>query len=128
MTTTRAAVRLLDTATVLEAIRRAILVGELNPGQRLVENELSARFGASRGTVREVLVLLENEGLAMREANRGAWVRPVSKSEAIEITEVRAALEGVCAAHAAARITAAQRQELKDLGTAMCARPSSAVT
>lgn len=118
-TTTRTGERLLDTPSVVAAIRQAILVGELNPGQRLVEHELAARFGASRGTIREALVLLENEGLAAREANRGAWVRPVSKAEAIEITEVRAALEGMCAARAAQTATPAQRQELKDLGSAM---------
>jgi DNA-binding GntR family transcriptional regulator len=117
--TTRGGEQLQGTAALVNAMREAILVGELNPGQRLVESELSQRFGASRGTVREALVLLENEGLAAREANRGAWVRPVSKDEAIEITEVRSVIEGLCAARAATAATAAQRQELKELGAAM---------
>lgn len=117
--TPRQGERLQDTATLVTAIRQAILVGEFNPGQRLIESELSQRFQASRGTVREALALLENEGLAAREANRGAWVRPVSKDEAIEITEVRAVLEGLCAARAATRASVADRKTLRELGTAM---------
>lgn len=106
-------------AAVLNEMRQAILVGELNPGQRLVESELSQRFEASRRTVHEAIVLLENEGLAIREANRGAWIRPVSRAEAIEITEVRSVIEGLCAARAAVAATEEERQELTDLGTAM---------
>jgi DNA-binding GntR family transcriptional regulator len=116
MTTTGRGGQMLGTAALVDAIREAILVGELNPGQRLVESDLAQRFNASRGTVREALVLLENQGLAAREANRGAWVKPVTREEAIEITEVRSVLEGLCAARAAASATAAERQELKDLG------------
>ncbi|GIF45772.1 DNA-binding GntR family transcriptional regulator [Asanoa ferruginea] len=118
-TTPRQGERLRDTASVVHAIREAILVGEFNPGQRLIESELSQRFSASRGTVREALALLGNEGLAVREVNRGARVRPVSKEEAIEITEVRAVLEGLCARRAATRATAAERKELRELGTTM---------
>jgi len=117
--TTLPSVRTQTTAALVTAMREAILHGELNPGQRLVENDLCQRFGASRATVREALALLEHEGLASREANRGAWVRPVSRDEAIEITEVRSVLEGLCAARAAAAATASERQELRALGPAM---------
>jgi DNA-binding GntR family transcriptional regulator len=116
---TRSEAGQLGTAELLNALRQAILAGELSPGQRLVEGELSVRFGASRGTVRQALVLLENEGLAAREANRGAWVRPVSKDEALEITEVRGVLEGLCAARAATVATAEERRELKAIGNAL---------
>lgn len=104
---------------LLNAIREAILVGELHPGQRLIEVDLAQRFGTSRGTVREALALLENEGLAIRETNRGARVRPVSLEEAIEITEVRSVLEGLCAAKAARAVTARDRKELTALGAQM---------
>jgi DNA-binding GntR family transcriptional regulator len=104
---------------VLDRLRTAIIHGELPPNQRLVEQELAERFGGSRGSVREALVLLENEGLVARQRNRGAWVRPVSLDEAIEITEVRAVLEGLCAAKAATGATATERRELKRLGAAM---------
>lgn len=107
------------TTSLVEALREAILQGELNPGQRLVEIELAQRFDASRGAVREALALLENEGLATREANRGARIRPISLDEAIEITEVRVALEGLCAAKAATVATPDERSELKAMGAEM---------
>ncbi|WP_027940815.1 GntR family transcriptional regulator [Amycolatopsis taiwanensis] len=102
-----------------ETLRLAIHHGELTPGQRLVEAELAKRYRTSRGTVREALVLLTNEGLVSREPNRGAQVRPVSLAEAIEITEVRAMLEGLCAAKAAQAITATERRQLRAIGRRM---------
>jgi DNA-binding GntR family transcriptional regulator len=119
MTSPESTEQLTDTVTLLDTLRMAIVHGELPPGQRLVENDLAAQFQTSRGAVREALVLLENEGLVARRRNRGAWVRPVSLEEAIEITEVRAVLEGLCAAKAAAAATVADRKELRDIGTAM---------
>jgi DNA-binding GntR family transcriptional regulator len=98
---------------LLETLRQAILVGDLLPGERLVEGDLAQRFGASRGAVREALTLLDNEGLVIRQANRGAWVRTVSVDETIEFTEVRAVLEGLCAAKAAAKATAGDREALR---------------
>jgi DNA-binding GntR family transcriptional regulator len=105
--------------SLLDRLRLAIVHGELTPGQRLVEADLAERFSGSRGAVREALVLLENEGLIVRQRNRGASVRPVSLEEAIEITEVRAVLEGLCAAKAAAGGTAADRRKLRSIATAM---------
>lgn len=102
-----------------ETLRLAIHHGELTPGQRLVEAELAKRYRTSRGTVREALVLLINEGLVSRERNRGAQVRPVSLAEAIEITEVRAMLEGLCAGKAARAITANERRQLRAIGRRM---------
>jgi DNA-binding GntR family transcriptional regulator len=103
-----------ETVSLLDRLRLAIYHGELMPGQRLVETELAGRYETSRGAVREALVLLSNEGLVERQRNRGASVRPVSLKEAIEITEVRAVLEGLCAAKAAAMAT---RQDHRDLRT-----------
>jgi DNA-binding GntR family transcriptional regulator len=105
--------------SLVDRLRLAIVHGELTPGQRLVEADLAERFGGSRGGVREALVLLENEGLIARQRNRGASVRPVSLEEAIEITEVRAVVEGLCAAKAAELGTAADRRKLKSIATAM---------
>src|SRR3954452_22837464 len=81
---------------VLDAIRDAIADGEFAPSQRLVEADLSERFGASRGSVRTALLQLTAEGLVERVQNRGARVRAISLIEAIEITEVRMALVGLC--------------------------------
>jgi DNA-binding GntR family transcriptional regulator len=84
-----------------EDLRAAIVNGELLPGERLIEEELSARLGLGRAAVRMALVRLEHDGLVERERHRGARVRRVSEAEAIEILEARAALEGLAARHAA---------------------------
>lgn len=84
-----------------EDLRAAIVNGELLPGERLIEEELSARLGLGRAAVRMALVRLEHDGLVQRERHRGARVRRVSEAEAIEILEARAALEGLAARHAA---------------------------
>lgn len=84
-----------------EDLRAAIVNGELLPGERLLEEELSARLGLGRAAVRMALVRLEHDGLVERERHRGARVRRVSDVEAIEILEARAALEGLAARHAA---------------------------
>jgi DNA-binding GntR family transcriptional regulator len=104
---------------VLAAIRTAIVGGEFAPNQRLVEADLTARFGASRGAVRAALFELTNEGLVERLQNRGARVRAVTLEEAIEISEVRMVVEGLCAAKAAERITDEEAAELQALGESM---------
>lgn len=108
-----------ETVSLLDTLRMAIYHGELTPGQRLVEADLATQYETSRGAVREALALLTNEGLVTRERNRGARVRPVSLEEAIEITEVRAVLEGLCASKAAQNITAQERKEFKTIAREM---------
>lgn len=104
---------------VVDAIREVITSGEFAPNQRLVELELAEQFGASRAAVRNALLHLASEGLVERIQNRGARVRAVSLAEAVEITEVRMALEGICAARAAVRATDDDRRELRDIGDRM---------
>lgn len=106
---------------VVEAIRRAIVSGDYAPDQRLVETDLSERFEVSRGAVRSALLQLGNEGLVERIPNRGARVRAVSLAEAIEITEVRMVVEGLCAAKAAQRVTVAEMAELREIREEMTA-------
>jgi len=84
-----------------EDLRKAIVSGELMPGERLLEEDLSARLGLGRAAVRIALARLEHDGLVQRERHRGARVRRVSETEAVEILEARAALEGLAARHAA---------------------------
>src|SRR4051812_13944404 len=104
---------------VVDLVRRAIHEGEFAPNQRLVEADLSVQFGASRAAVRTALVQLAAEGLVERVQNRGARVRAVSLAEAIEITEVRMVVEGLCAAKAAERLDDGDRERLRGIGTAM---------
>jgi DNA-binding GntR family transcriptional regulator len=82
-----------------------ILSGRLSPNERLVETDLAARHGLSRGAIRIALVRLEQDRVVVRELHRGARVRLVSEDEAVEILEIRAALEGMTAAHAARNAT-----------------------
>jgi DNA-binding GntR family transcriptional regulator len=106
-------------AAVVDVIREAIVQGEFAANQRLIEADLAEQFGTSRGSVRNALLQLTSEGIVERLPNRGARVRAVSLAEAIEIAEVRMALEGLCAAKAARRLTDDDRDRLRDLGTAM---------
>lgn len=102
-----------------DAIREAIISGDFGPNQRLVEADLSQQFDTSRAAVRNALVQLATEGLVERIQNRGARVRAVSLDEAIEITEVRMVLEGLCAAKAAKHATEADRERLREIGRLM---------
>lgn len=84
---------------------QAIVQGELLPNERLIEMDLAEKFDVGRAAVRTALVRLEQEGLVEREPNRGARVRLVSAAEAVEMYEVRAALEGLVARYAARNAT-----------------------
>lgn len=104
---------------VAARLRHDILAGEFAPGERLVELQLTDRYGAGRAAIRAALVELTTEGLIDRETNRGATVRQISVDEAIQITEARAALESLIASVAALRATDAERAELARLETEM---------
>lgn len=80
---------------VIEALRRAILDFELQPGQRLVERELIERLGVSRTTVREALRELISDGLVTVVPQRGAVVSTPSAEEAADLYEMRAVLESL---------------------------------
>ncbi|WP_442214392.1 GntR family transcriptional regulator [Specibacter sp. RAF43] len=109
----------LGSAEVAELLRQAIDRGDLVPKQRLVEADLALEYGSSRGNVRAALSQLSVEGLVERIQNRGARVRAVSVEEAVEITEVRSALEALCARKAAERITDPDVDELRGLAQRM---------
>ncbi|MET8148554.1 GntR family transcriptional regulator [Actinoplanes sp. NPDC049668] len=111
---------------VLNELRAAILRGEYAPRQRLIETELVERYATSRFVLRNALTRLANEGLVELQPNRGARVREISLDEAIEITEIRRAVEGLVAARAAERITDAEIAELRELGGRMTAAVESA--
>ena len=100
-------------------LRQAILAGDMAPGQRLVEEELAGTLAVTRASLRTALFDLTAEGLVERIPNRGARVRAVTLDEAIAITECRMALEGLCAAKAAERITEPQAGRLRQLGDEM---------
>ena len=103
-------------------LREAIVDGRFQPNERLVEADLARTFGAGRTAVRAALVRLDQEGLVERQPNRGARVRLVSDREALEIEEVRVALEQMLARHAAIRITASNVATLRQMLDEMTSR------
>lgn len=116
---TDAAVRSDDDAMerpdLTQVIREAILDAQFAPHQRLIEADLSERYGASRASVRTALLNLAGEGLVERLPNRGARVRAITVDEAIEIVEVRIGLETLCARKAAENLTPADAERLRAL-------------
>jgi DNA-binding GntR family transcriptional regulator len=100
---------------VYRELRDAIVSGRFHPNERLVEASLTELVGAGRTAVRAALVRLDQEGLVVLEPNRGARVRLVDGREALEIEEVRAALEGLLARRAAERIGREALDELDRL-------------
>ncbi len=103
------------TARVQGALERMIVGGELKSGARINEKLLSARFGVSRGPIREACRALTQAGLLTAVPNRGMFVREIALKEALELYDVRAALDDLAGRTLAARITGAQLQALERL-------------
>jgi GntR family transcriptional regulator, carbon starvation induced regulator len=91
---------------VEEQLRRAILSGELKPGERLLTAQLSESFSVSPTPLREALHRFAGEGLVEFVPQRGARVTALSLADSAELTELRALLEPVAAAKAVAHPTA----------------------
>ena len=81
----------------VERLRESILNQFFAPGERLIERELCELTGVSRTSVREALRQLESEGLIETIPNRGPVVTSLSLEDAMQIYEVREALEGLAA-------------------------------
>lgn len=89
---------------VHQQLRRAILRGDLKPGERLVERRLAALLGVSRTPVREALRTLQEEGLVYHLPHVGTLVAEISDEDINEVFRIRAVLEGLAARMAAERI------------------------
>jgi DNA-binding GntR family transcriptional regulator len=87
----------------LTALRKAITTGQLPPSTHLVETELSDALQISRGTLREAMRQLEQEGLISAGARGRLSVRHLDTKEIRDIFNVRAALESLAARELAAR-------------------------
>ncbi|WP_051167517.1 GntR family transcriptional regulator [Actinoplanes sp. N902-109] len=105
---------------VYERLRSLIYGGELQPNERLVEVDLAARLRVGRAVVRTALVRLGQDGIVVLTPNRGARVKLVSETEAVEIVQARAVLEALAArqaaVHATARELAGLRRTLDRMG------------
>jgi DNA-binding GntR family transcriptional regulator len=100
---------------IYEQLKADIMEGTLLPNERLVEAEIIARLGTTRGYLRTAFARLEQEGLIVRQPNFGARVRVFTQSEAIQILELRAVIEGFVADRAAQRRTPEGVAQLKKI-------------
>ena len=80
---------------VFKNLRTAILRGDFQPGERLMENQLAERMGVSRTPIREAIRKLELEGLVVMVPRKGAEVANITEKDIKDVLEVRATLEGL---------------------------------
>jgi len=92
-----------------------IVSGRLRPGDRLDEQTLALKFGVSRTPVREALLQLTSMGLVDMRPRRGAVVASIGLKNLLDMFEVMAELEGMCARLAARRISTPQCERLRAL-------------
>ena len=98
---------------VFNTLRKAILRGELKPGERLMEIQLANTLGVSRTPIREAIRKLELEGLVLMIPRKGAEVAQITEKNMQDVMEVRKALEELSVQLACERITPEQVEEMK---------------
>ncbi len=116
-------IELLQTSSLVNVVHgeleKMILSGQLAPGEKLTELTLAAKLGVSRGPLREAFRLLEEAGLVKIAKNRGVFVRDIPVEEAVEIFDLRAAMDELVGRRLAEKITAAQLKEVRVMVDAM---------
>jgi len=90
---------------IADALRTAILHGQLKDNEPLRQDKIAADFGVSKVPVREALAQLKSEGLVTLHLNRGAFVAGLSAAEAHEIYLIRSALEVIALEQAIPHMT-----------------------
>ncbi len=98
---------------VYQALRSAILTGQLAPGDRLVETQLAEWLQVSRTPLREALRQLQQEGLATADVSGGLRVTTITAADAAELYDCRLALECLAVAGACANATPEQLQRIE---------------
>ena len=101
---------------VFNTLRRAILRGELKPGERLMEIQLANKLGVSRTPIREAIRKLELEGLVLMIPRKGAEVAEITEKNLRDVLEVRCALEELAVQLACERIDEEGVKALRDAG------------
>src|SRR5262245_46269383 len=105
-----------STADRLEhELERLILEGEYQPGARINENALAARFDVSRGAVREACRLLQRSGLVNIVPNQGSFVAAFSVAEIVNLFDVRAFLHRLAGPLASAPVMVTAHQNMSDI-------------
>jgi DNA-binding GntR family transcriptional regulator len=100
---------------VLSTLRHALVSGTFAAGERIREVELAAKLGVSRGTLREALRHLEQEGLVVTNPHRGTFVVNPTYEEIKDIYGMRIALETYAVAEAAQAISTEELLELQSI-------------
>ncbi|BEP13087.1 GntR family transcriptional regulator [Acidothermaceae bacterium B102] len=100
---------------VADHLRQLILGGEIGPGQRVRQEDVARRLGASRLPVREALRMLDAEGLIEHEANKGARVPRLSMHEVDVIYQIRERLEPLALTESIPHLTDDDLARLTDL-------------
>ena len=103
------------TTLVLRELERQIVSGEIESGSKLNEAVIASELGVSRGPVREACRALEQSGLVRTEKNRGVFVRDLPVEEAIEIFDLRAAMDELVGRRLAESIAPAALKEIRGL-------------
>lgn len=98
---------------VFYTLRQAILKGELDPGERLMEMQLAEQLGVSRTPIREAIRKLELEGLVVMIPRRGAIVAKITEKDLRDVLEVRSSLERLSTELACDRIKEETIEELR---------------
>ncbi len=98
-----------------QALREAIISGELKGGDRVLEQKWSMRLGIGQPTLREALRELEHQGLLRKLPQRGTYVALLSPEDYERILEVRIPLEAIAIGKATARLTPESEDELTKL-------------
>ena len=105
--------------TLAESLRQqlegAIAAGRLEPGSRLDEQEIAQRFGVSRTPVREAFRLMAANNLVELRGRQGATVRSIKAQSLVEMFQVMAELEGLCARLAARRVSQSWGSEILEI-------------
>ena len=97
------------------ALMEAIRSGDFKPGDRLREEEVAKRLSLSRTPVREAIRRLEAEGVVVHRARVGAMIRQLSRTEIVELYEMRVVFERTAAELAAKHGTPPEFDALEDL-------------
>ncbi len=100
---------------IARSIAEAIIRGELQPGQRLNEIELGTRFGTSRAPIREATYILEREGVVIRHARRGVYVKDYTTKELEDLYDAAYRLESVALTRVIRVASEAQIAELQGI-------------
>jgi DNA-binding GntR family transcriptional regulator len=98
-----------------QAIREAITIGRLKPGQRLVEQKVAASLGIGQPTLREALKELEHEGFVHKTPQKGTYITTFDLKDCRELLEVRMMLEPLAIERAAIQLTPEIEKDLSKL-------------